>query len=80
MTNPNTNCLEGMKCPECGSYGPFDIVGTSLFSVHDDGTDGHGDVEWDDESLTMCPTCNKVGKLQDFRDPDFEAEKGGEDG
>ena len=29
MSNPNTNCLEGLRCPECGSYAPFGI-GTLL--------------------------------------------------
>ena len=63
----NTNCLEGIQCPQCGQQDHFHIAGTSFFSVYDDGTDGHEDVEWDDDSFTRCPACNHEGKLLLFR-------------
>lgn len=54
-TNPNDNCLAGLRCPECGSYGPFNIRATALFKVADDGTEVIGAVEWDDASFCECP-------------------------
>lgn len=67
--NPNNNCLEGMRCPKCGSYGPFGIVGSTLFKVHDDGTDGHGDIEWDGRSYCECMECQHSGTKDDFTEP-----------
>ena len=34
----NTNCLEGMRCPVCGSLGPYMIDGTATFEVSDEGS------------------------------------------
>jgi len=67
--NPNNNCLENMRCPKCGSYGPFEIAGRSTFVVYDDGTDGHGDIEWDDDSYCICIECYHEGKKRDFIEP-----------
>lgn len=69
MTNPNENCLEGKKCPKCGSYGPFQITATSVFEMHDDGTDNHGDVEFDGSAPSSCPSCSHTGRWRDFDDP-----------
>ncbi len=63
----NENCLEGIQCPQCGQQDHFLITGVSTFSVYDDGTDGHGDVAWDDEAHTRCPACNYGGSLVLFR-------------
>lgn len=67
MSNPNNNCLAGMSCPNCGSYGPFKIECASWFTVHDDGTDQHSDVSWDDESLCSCKSCDYGGTVEDFK-------------
>ena len=64
----NTNCLEGLACPKCGNDERLIIHGQSAFEVCDDGTDGHGDVEWDDGSHTRCPQCNFEGNLCEFRE------------
>ena len=67
----NTNCLEGLKCPECGNDERLVIHGTSAFEVYDDGTNRHWDVEWDDRSHAVCPNhdCNFEGQLGEFRTP-----------
>jgi len=69
---PNENCLNGMKCPECGSEAPFRIAASSWFKVFDDGTDSHEDVEWDEDSCCECWDCHFSGKVADFRPPTLE--------
>ena len=65
----NSNYLEGMQCPECGSYGPFQIVCTVLLTVHDDGTESDGgDVDWNHDSYCRCPMCEKAGEVADFEE------------
>jgi hypothetical protein len=63
----NTNCLDGMKCPKCGSEGPFKIAGTALFTVSDEGTEEYGDVEWDNNSYCHCPECDLDGIVYSFK-------------
>lgn len=65
--NPNENCLEGWQCPHCGSYGPFKVVGSAWFTVSDDGTDDHEDVEWTDDSPAECVTCGYAGTVKQFK-------------
>lgn len=65
----NENVLHGIKCPKCGQEKHFFITGISEFSVYDDGTDGHKDIEWDDESYIRCAECNEAGKIKHFREP-----------
>lgn len=62
----NTNCLEGIRCPDCEQEDSFRIMGSSVFTVEDDGTVDHGDVEWDDDSWAFCPACEYEGKLGSF--------------
>lgn len=66
---PNTNCLEGMKCPSCGSEGPFNVHISGYMDISDDGTDLHslGDTEWGDESDISCNGCGAHGKVAGFR-------------
>lgn len=63
----NDNCLTGLRCPNCHQEDRFFIVGTTQFEVFDDGTEGHGDIEWDEDALATCATCEYQGKLEDFR-------------
>lgn len=63
----NANCLEGIRCPACGNEDRFRIAATSIFTVTDDGTGDHGDVEWHDGSFTECAGCSRSGILKDFR-------------
>ena len=63
----NVNHLEGMRCPECESEGPFAIgVHTSVI-VHDEEIDVTGaDFEWDKYSPCTCQECDYDGKVGDF--------------
>lgn len=62
----NTNCLEGLRCPQCKQEGALQIEGTALFLVSDDGTDAHSDIEWGNKSFARCPACDHKGKLGEF--------------
>ena len=57
----------GLKCPQCGNETRLRIEGTSVFEVVDDGTESHGSVEWDDNSVTQCPECHLAAGLAHFR-------------
>jgi len=62
----NENCLAGMVCPKCGSEGPFDIISTSIATVHDDGVEHHRQVEWENTSPIYCCACDESGTVGTF--------------
>jgi hypothetical protein len=62
----NNNVLEGIRCPECQSEGPFSITVTTTITVRDDGVDNDGDNEWTDESPIMCHECGHQGRVKGF--------------
>jgi hypothetical protein len=62
----NTNCLENIQCPACGNEESFRIAATTIVTVTDDGTEDHGDMEWDDDSYAECAKCHRHGTLKDF--------------
>lgn len=65
----NTNCLAGIRCPECGYEDRFFIEGMSVFEVLDDGTEGHADIEWTstkDGGTVRCGECGQIGDLDTF--------------
>lgn len=65
--NPNEGVLEGMKCPKCGSFGPFQIEITTVMIVNDEGVDEQcGDNEWNDESYCQCLDCDNSGTVATF--------------
>jgi hypothetical protein len=66
--NPNVNCLEGKCCPECGSYGPFELKVSMRIMLYDNGSGNaeDGSVEYDDESPAMCHRCGHEGTFGDF--------------
>lgn len=64
---PNTNCLEGMACPDCGSERQLLIRAEATFRVTDAGSDTFTDMDWDDESNCSCPTCGHIGQIKNFR-------------
>jgi hypothetical protein len=66
LKNPNTNCLEGLACPNCGSFGPFSIECTATFDVSDDGTDNCREVGWSAKSKASCHECDFTAKLVMF--------------
>ena len=63
----NSNCLEGMACPSCGSEGPFKLEVTCVATVHDDGTDEFSDIEWVSGGYAMCLNCEFEGSNDDFQ-------------
>ena len=65
----NENCLQGIRCPQCGQDGRFNITALITCMVTDNGSDPVGDHEWDDDSSAHCPDCGFDGKLKAFRKP-----------
>lgn len=63
---PNTNCLEGIRCPKCGSYEPFRITVTCTALAYDEGASNPEDIDWDDESDIRCVECGHTGVVADF--------------
>ena len=43
IVNPNVNCLQGKRCPECGSFGPLEITVSMRLLLYDNGTDNAED-------------------------------------
>jgi hypothetical protein len=78
IDNPNENCLDGMACPKCGSYGPFKIMATQsgMVTVSDDGTDDDmdGGVEWEDGSRCECIDCGHEATVGAFSGEEPEGE------
>jgi len=62
----NTNCLEGIQCPECEHHTEFFVTMTAVFSLRDEGTEQNGDSEWDDDSPCECSNCGYSAKMADF--------------
>ena len=63
---PNTNCLEGIKCPKCANEDRFKIEAQIVCTVTDDGSMPAGDHYWDETSNTLCPVCEFQGNLALF--------------
>lgn len=64
----NTNCLEGIECPYCGSEEPFDIIGTARFRVYDQGSDIFWELEWEDNAFCECIECGYMASIAKFRE------------
>jgi len=69
----NTNCLEGLRCPNCGNEDELLVRAEMWVSLTDDGTDPfanstkhRGGVEYDENSDAACPECDYEGALKDF--------------
>ena len=68
ITNPNTNCLAGFQCPECGSHGPFLIEVTTRMLFFDAGSDVHEDTCWSGNSACSCHDCGHECTVDSFCD------------
>ena len=66
--SPNVNCLEGKRCPKCGSYGPFEVVVLMRVMLYDDGSGDaeDGAIEYDDDAPSMCCGCRYKARFGDF--------------
>jgi len=66
----NTGCLAGLRCPACGSLGPFSIACVMWLNMTDEGTDDDmcGEAEWTPASGCRCVACGATGVVSGFRD------------
>jgi hypothetical protein len=64
---PNTNCLEGIACPQCKQEDRFNITATIVVEVSDSGTGKElTGYEWDLSSHCTRTECEYTGTLKDF--------------
>ena len=64
---PNTNCLEGVRCPKCQQQDGFYIEALIKVYVTDDGTeDQGGNYIWSESSPCACGDCGHAGPLAEF--------------
>ena len=66
----NTNCLQGIRCPECRNDSSFHISAFVTAEVTDDGASASGDMEWDGESPIRCSACEHSGTVNEFHAPE----------
>ncbi len=63
----NENCLRGMRCPHCGSEGPFNIAIDAVYIVTDDGVEDQiSEMDWDNASYCACRDCGNTQTVGDF--------------
>ena len=64
----NENCLAGMRCPKCKSYGPFHISISAWALVYDDGIEDTENGDWDQENACLCgdPKCAYQATVAEF--------------
>ena len=68
----NENCLAGMRCPKCGSYGSFGISVSGWADVSDDGTGLVDEIGWDRNSMCQCNACKHTDIVGNFDEYLFE--------
>jgi hypothetical protein len=73
-SNPNSFLLAGFACPECASFGPFDIIERMLVRYNDTGLSEQVSLGFDDDSPCICGDCGHEGVVSTFRPecPDLE--------
>ena len=65
---PNTDNLEGIRCPKCGSYEPFYITFEATYTVFDKGIPSeHGNYGWKRDCDIVCGTCQHKGVVGEFQ-------------
>ncbi len=67
IDNPNVNCLEGMRCPSCGSTSEFEVSAHVWAMVQDDGITDERDPQWSDDAATRCTACQYRSTWGKFR-------------
>jgi hypothetical protein len=55
-----------MKCPECGSLGPFNIAATVWIEIYDEGIEEYQDSEWDGDSACSCRECGHADTVSTY--------------
>jgi hypothetical protein len=67
---PKSNCLSGIRCPNCGHEDSFVIAVTGFVHVTDDGwSEIPQDADWNDSSFICCEACQSTGTVQAFTIP-----------
>lgn len=72
----NTNCLAGLRCPQCLQEDKILLQASCWVAMTDDGTDPYDDelkiqeVDWDDATPAVCPKCNFAGRMVAFQIPE----------
>jgi hypothetical protein len=59
--------MAGLKCPKCGNDQHLIVEGTVAVTLTHERNDADSDIQWTDESHTLCPDCEHEGKLAEFR-------------
>jgi DNA-directed RNA polymerase subunit RPC12/RpoP len=67
----NENCLQGIRCPNCGSYGDFWIRGATITAdvlMSDDGTveTENENTDWTPLTEMECVECGHSGPAKEF--------------
>ena len=68
--NPNNNCLDGKRCPNCGSWGPFELVVSMRVLLYDNGAEDaeNGSIEYDGRAPAVCNSCGYQDVFAKFDD------------
>ena len=65
---PNDNVLSGVKCPKCGSEGPFSMQGCAYFvNITDDGTNEYEEFNTALPFTTRCLVCGHEATYGEFQ-------------
>jgi len=66
----NQNQLDNLRCPQCGSFGPFYITVIGTAEVVDEGYDSGDvtDLDWDSSSSCACKNCTFSDMVNGFED------------
>ena len=72
MIYENEECLKGMQCTKCKSYGPFDIDIIGSAEVSDAGPNRIYDIDWKDEASCICMDCGHAATVIDFKEEEEE--------
>ena len=70
MVKLNKNCLQGLRCPKCGSCEPLNVTISLTIPIYDDGfefprQEDHT-IYWDDKNPCRCDECDYDGDVSDF--------------
>ena len=75
---PNTNCLAGMRCPKCGSEGPFRIGCQVSCIAYDNGVETYENPEWYNSDSCVCMMCSHGSDVAGFSEDETEKAEGGD--
>lgn len=68
----NSNVLQNIACPECGSRSEFAIEYNSIGVFGDDGCADGGDNEFAKNNYCRCEECDHEGEIHKFTFPGLD--------